>query len=70
MYIKWIMVRRVLVDTSSSVSVFFHETFTKLGLKNDQLRFVQTLLFGYTSDSIEGDGSITLSVKVGQYLRT
>ncbi|XP_031111915.1 uncharacterized protein LOC116015888 [Ipomoea triloba] len=60
-----VIVHRVLVDTGSSVNVIYYDTFTKLGLSRKQLTQVRTPLSGFTGDSIETEGSISLEVEIG-----
>nr|GMD63552.1 uncharacterized protein LOC109157228 [Ipomoea batatas] len=60
-------VRRVFVDTSSSVNVMYLETFTKLGLTKENLHQVRTPLTGFTGDSIELEGCITLPIEIREY---
>ncbi|XP_031097184.1 uncharacterized protein LOC116001447 [Ipomoea triloba] len=60
-----VIVHRVLVDTGSSVNVMYYDTFTKLGLSRKQLTQVRTPLSGFTGDSIETEGSISLEVEIG-----
>ncbi|XP_019198276.1 PREDICTED: uncharacterized protein LOC109192140 [Ipomoea nil] len=62
--LKDIIVHRVLVDTGSSVNVMYYDTFTQLGLSRKQLSQVRTPLSGFTGDSIETEGSITLEVQI------
>nr|GMD34255.1 uncharacterized protein LOC109156529 [Ipomoea batatas] len=61
------VVRRILVDTSSSVNVLYLDTFKKLRLDRDVLRPVMTPLMGFTGYSIEAEGSIKLLVELGTY---
>ncbi|XP_019194876.1 PREDICTED: uncharacterized protein LOC109188702 [Ipomoea nil] len=67
MDISGVVVRRILVDTGSSVNVLYLETFTKMGLIREQLNPVKTPLAGFTGDSVEAEGSITLPVEIGSY---
>ncbi|XP_019163614.1 PREDICTED: uncharacterized protein LOC109159956 [Ipomoea nil] len=60
-----VVVHRVLVDTGSSINVMYHDTFTRLGLSRGQQEQVRTPLSGFTGDSIETEGSITLEVEIG-----
>ncbi|XP_019189993.1 PREDICTED: uncharacterized protein LOC109184447 [Ipomoea nil] len=60
-----VVVHRVLVDTGSSVNVMYYDTFVQLGLPRDQLEQVRTPLSGFTGDSIETEGSISLDVEIG-----
>ena len=47
-----------------------YPTFTKLGLSRSQLEQVRTPLSGFTGNSIETEGSITLPVEVDTSLHT
>ncbi|XP_019181978.1 PREDICTED: uncharacterized protein LOC109177132 [Ipomoea nil] len=67
MDVNGVVVRRILVDTGSSVNVLYFETFTKMGLTREQLNLVKTPLAGFTGDSVEAEGSITLPVEIGSY---
>ncbi|XP_019160717.1 PREDICTED: uncharacterized protein LOC109157271 [Ipomoea nil] len=60
-----VVVHRVLVDTGSSVNVMYYDTFTLLGLSRGELEQVRTPLSGFTGDSIETEGSITLKAEIG-----
>ncbi|VFQ71417.1 unnamed protein product [Cuscuta campestris] len=59
------IVHRTLVDTGSSVNIMYEKTFHDLGLERKDLRPVRTPLSGFTGDSIEAEGVITVSVIVG-----
>ncbi|VFQ94507.1 unnamed protein product [Cuscuta campestris] len=59
------IVHRTLVDTGSSVNIMYEKTFKDLGLDRKDLRPVRTPLSGFTGDSIEAEGVITLPVIVG-----
>ncbi|XP_031099734.1 uncharacterized protein LOC116003935 [Ipomoea triloba] len=59
------VVRRVLVDTGSSVNILYLEVFERLGLQRNKLKPVKTPLAGFTGDSIESEGSIRLPVEIG-----
>ncbi|XP_019150581.1 PREDICTED: uncharacterized protein LOC109147378 [Ipomoea nil] len=67
MDVNGVVVRRILVDTGGSVNVLYLETFTKMGLTREQLIPVKTPLAGFTGDSVEAEGSITLLVEIGSY---
>ncbi|XP_019179294.1 PREDICTED: uncharacterized protein LOC109174517 [Ipomoea nil] len=67
MDVNGVVVQRILVDTRSSVNVLYLETFTKMELTREQLNPVKTPLAGFTGDSVEAEGSITLPVEVGSY---
>ncbi|XP_031090841.1 uncharacterized protein LOC115995830 [Ipomoea triloba] len=62
-------VRWVFVDTGSIVNVMYLGTFTKLGLTKENLHQVRTPLAGFTGDSIEPEGCITLPIEIGEYSR-
>ncbi|VFQ59881.1 unnamed protein product [Cuscuta campestris] len=59
------IVHRTLVDTGSSVNIMYEKTFQDLGLDRKDLRPVCTPLSGFTGDSIEAEGVITVPVIVG-----
>ncbi|XP_031102019.1 uncharacterized protein LOC116005926 [Ipomoea triloba] len=61
------VVRRVLVDTGSSVNILYLEVFERLGLQRNKLKPVKTPLAGFTGDSIESEGSICLPVEIGTF---
>ncbi|XP_019167690.1 PREDICTED: uncharacterized protein LOC109163402 [Ipomoea nil] len=65
MDINDMIVHRILVDTGSSVNVMYYDAFTKLGLPRGQLKEVRTPLSGFTGDSVETEGSVTLPVEIG-----
>ncbi|XP_019175571.1 PREDICTED: uncharacterized protein LOC109170888 [Ipomoea nil] len=67
MEVNGVVIRRVLVDTGSSVNILYLETFTKLSLTREQLASVKTSLAGFTGDSIESKGSIISPVEIGSY---
>ncbi|XP_019184992.1 PREDICTED: uncharacterized protein LOC109179971 [Ipomoea nil] len=67
MDVNGVVVRRILVDTGSSVNVLYLETFVKMGLSREQLASVKTPLASFTGDSVETEGSIVLPVEVGTY---
>ncbi|XP_031116497.1 uncharacterized protein LOC116020154 [Ipomoea triloba] len=57
-------VQRILVDTGSSVNILYFDVFTQLGLSTDQLTPIWTPLSGFTGDSIEAEGVISLNVEL------
>ncbi|VFQ98118.1 unnamed protein product [Cuscuta campestris] len=59
------IVHHTLVDTRSSVNIMYEKTFQDLGLDRKDLRPVRTPLSGFTGDSIEVEGVITVPVMVG-----
>ncbi|XP_019179508.1 PREDICTED: uncharacterized protein LOC109174703 [Ipomoea nil] len=58
MEINGTIVRRVLLDTGSSVNVMYHDIFVKLGFAQDQLKPIKTPLAGFTGDTVETEGMI------------
>ncbi|VFQ69611.1 unnamed protein product [Cuscuta campestris] len=58
-----VVVHRTLVDTGSSVNVMYSNTFKELGLSQSDLKPIHTPLSGFTGDTIEAEGTIT--VKAG-----
>ncbi|TXG52679.1 hypothetical protein EZV62_021848 [Acer yangbiense] len=63
-------VRRILVDTGSSIDILLYSTFKRIGLKKHQMHLAHTPLFGFTRDSTVPKGIIELPITVGQHLRT
>lgn len=59
------IVQRILVDMGSNINVMYYNVFLKLGLSYGQLRPIRTSTAGFTSNTIEMKGSITLVVKLG-----
>lgn len=55
------------MDTGSSVNVLYWEAFKNLGLKREQLSPIRTPLSGFTGDSVDTEGLITLPVEVGEF---
>ncbi|VFQ82710.1 unnamed protein product [Cuscuta campestris] len=60
-----VVVHRTLVDTGSSVNVMYSNTFKELGLSRSDLKPIHTPLSGFTGDTIEAEGTITVKVGVG-----
>ncbi|VFQ94055.1 unnamed protein product [Cuscuta campestris] len=56
---------RTLVDTGSSVNIMYEKTFQDLGLDRKDLKPVRTPLSGFTGDSIEAEGVITVPAIIG-----
>ncbi|XP_041000666.1 uncharacterized protein LOC121246556 [Juglans microcarpa x Juglans regia] len=57
--------RRILIDNRSSADILFWDTFSKIGIDADQLKPAPTTLKGFTGDTIQPMGSITLPVSIG-----
>ncbi|VFQ70740.1 unnamed protein product, partial [Cuscuta campestris] len=60
-----VVVHRTLVDTGSSVNVMYSNTFKDLGLFRSDLKPIHTPLSGFTGDTIEAEGTITVKAGVG-----
>ncbi|VFQ68922.1 unnamed protein product [Cuscuta campestris] len=60
-----VVVHRTLVDTGSSVNVMYNNTFKELGLSRSDLKPIHTPLSGFTGDTIEAEGTITVKAGVG-----
>ncbi|VFQ73483.1 unnamed protein product [Cuscuta campestris] len=60
-----VVVHRTLVDTGSSVNVMYSNTFKELGLSRSDLKTIHTPLSGFTGDTIEAEGTITVKARVG-----
>ncbi|VFQ74564.1 unnamed protein product [Cuscuta campestris] len=60
-----VVVHRTLVDTGSSVNVMYSNTFKELGLSRSNLKPIHTPLSGFTGDTIEAEGTITVKSGVG-----
>ncbi|VFQ72539.1 unnamed protein product [Cuscuta campestris] len=60
-----VVVHRTLVDTCSSVNVMYSNTFKELGLSRSDLKPIHTPLSGFTGDTIEDEGTITVKAGVG-----
>ncbi|VFQ64851.1 unnamed protein product [Cuscuta campestris] len=59
-----VVVHCTLVDTGSSVNVMYSNTFTELGLSRGDLKPIHTPLSGFTGDTIEAEGTITVKAGV------
>ncbi|CAH9058198.1 unnamed protein product [Cuscuta europaea] len=59
------LIRRVLVDTGSSVNVLYLQSFEKMGLQRSQLTHLRTPLASFAGNCIEAEGTIQLMVEIG-----
>ncbi|VFQ87114.1 unnamed protein product [Cuscuta campestris] len=59
------VVHHTLVDTGSSVNILYNNTFREMGLSRGDLKPVHTPLSGFTGDTIEAEGTITVKAGVG-----
>ena len=57
--------RQVLLDNGSSTDIMFWETFIKMGIDVGKLRLSLTSLKGFSGDTIQPVGAITLPVTAG-----
>ncbi|VFQ73250.1 unnamed protein product [Cuscuta campestris] len=60
-----LLIHKTLVDTGNSINIMYMDTYKALGLTRDELSPIKTLLTGFTGDSIEQEGVITLPVEIG-----
>ncbi|VFQ94728.1 unnamed protein product [Cuscuta campestris] len=60
-----VVVHCTLVDTGSSVNIMYNNTFKELGLSRGDLKPIRTPLSGFTGDTIEAEGTITVRARVG-----
>ncbi|VFQ79942.1 unnamed protein product [Cuscuta campestris] len=61
-----LLIHKTLVDTRSSVNIMYMDTYKAFGLTRDELLPIKTPLTGFTGDSIEPEGVVTLPVEVGE----
>ncbi|KAL0361939.1 UNVERIFIED_CONTAM: Retrovirus-related Pol polyprotein from transposon [Sesamum radiatum] len=61
-----IEVRRILVDSGSSVDILFEATFQKMGMKREDLTPKETTLMGFEGSTTRALGEITLPVSLGE----
>ncbi|VFQ89720.1 unnamed protein product [Cuscuta campestris] len=60
-----LLIHKTLVDTGNSVNIMYMDTYKALGLTRDELSPIKIPLTGFTGDSIEPEGVITLPVEIG-----
>ena len=58
-------VKHILVDNGSSTNVLFYAVFSRMDLSKYRLCEVSTPLIGFTGDSVQVEGEITLPTTVG-----
>ncbi|XP_064994005.1 uncharacterized protein LOC135630767 [Musa acuminata AAA Group] len=63
-------VKRVMVDTGSSTDMLYLDAFKKLGLTNEDLTPMNSVLTGFTGDSISPLETTSLLVTIGEEPRT
>ncbi|RWW70733.1 hypothetical protein BHE74_00021568 [Ensete ventricosum] len=59
-------VKRIMIDTQSATDILYFETFQKLGLTDQDLTLLTSMLTGFTGDSIAPLGMMTLSLKISE----
>ncbi|VFQ69153.1 unnamed protein product [Cuscuta campestris] len=67
MAIHKFFVKRILVDTGSSVNVLYWEAAQQLGIRKEDLTNLNMPLSGFTGDIIEPEGSIKLDIIIGEH---
>ncbi|VFQ70687.1 unnamed protein product [Cuscuta campestris] len=67
MAIHKFFVKRILVDTGSSVNVLYWEAAQQLGIRKEDLTKLNMPLSGFTGDIIEPEGSIKLDIIIGKH---
>ncbi|XP_065039422.1 uncharacterized protein LOC135673955 [Musa acuminata AAA Group] len=63
-------VRRIMIDTGSSIDVLYLDAFLKLGLTKESLKPICLALTGFTDDSVSPLGTVTLPLTLGAPPRT
>ncbi|CAA7040713.1 unnamed protein product [Microthlaspi erraticum] len=63
-------VGRILIDTGSSVNLFFKETLDRMGIGEDQIKQSLYPLTGFTAEHIFSQGTIHLPIHVGETTKT
>lgn len=56
---------RIVIDNGNSANILYHPTFDQMGVERDKLRFIQTLLVGFTSDRLLPLEMVSLSITAG-----
>ncbi|KAL0458087.1 UNVERIFIED_CONTAM: hypothetical protein Slati_0435900 [Sesamum latifolium] len=59
-------IRRILVDSGSSVDILFTEAFRRMGLKRENLALKETTLMGFEGSTIRALGEIALPISLGE----
>ena len=60
-------VRRIFVDSGSSVDILFYDAFSKISIPNGWLGSISSPLVGFTGDAVPVEGVITLTIVAGRY---
>ncbi|KAG9154631.1 hypothetical protein Leryth_023049 [Lithospermum erythrorhizon] len=59
--------RRILVDTWSSVAIITTQTFNILKRENTKLEHIKTPLIGFGENEVEDMGKVRLEVMLGEF---
>ncbi|KAL0456024.1 UNVERIFIED_CONTAM: hypothetical protein Slati_0941600 [Sesamum latifolium] len=59
-------IRRILVDSGSSMDILFAEAFRMMGLKRENLAPKETTLMGFEGSTIRALGEIVLPISLGE----
>lgn len=57
----------IVIDNGSLANILYHDALVEIGISLDQLGKIDFLSVGFTGDTIQIEGAITLPVKIGQY---
>ena len=60
-------VRRILVDSESSIDILFYDVFSKMSIPDGRLGPISSPLVEFTGDAVPVEGVITLTVVAGWY---
>ncbi|XP_039687900.1 uncharacterized protein [Medicago truncatula] len=58
-------IKRVLIDIGSSADVLYYDTFSKMGLSEEQLQPFKGTLSGFTGEKVHARGYVTLKTTFG-----
>ena len=58
-------VKRILIDSSSSIDVLFYDAFVRMNLPKEELKPILSPLVAFNGESINVEGEITLPVTAG-----
>ncbi|URD75670.1 hypothetical protein MUK42_33875 [Musa troglodytarum] len=59
------LVKRILVDTKSSIDILYYDSFLRIGLSTKNLQPISSILISFTRDSLTPLGMIYLYVTFG-----
>lgn len=58
----------ILIDNESSTDILYFDTLMKIGIFFDRLTPLDSLLVRFTGDTIQVEGMISLTIRMGYYL--